>query len=149
MPVMKTVISGVEVDLLFARVNLPEAGDSLDIEKDEILRGVDDASQRSLNGESDGQASADNSRSPSHGYDSQPRSRRCNLPYSFEDNKIMGKASRYLLQRAGFPGRRSMGASYRSNMSTVSCRCTSNYCWQVFPYLLPMELAPACAVEED
>ncbi|BEJ14520.1 hypothetical protein CspHIS471_0402870 [Cutaneotrichosporon sp. HIS471] len=49
-PVMKTVISGVEVDLLFARVNLPEAGDKLDIEKDEILRGVDDASQRSLNG---------------------------------------------------------------------------------------------------
>ncbi|XAO22401.1 hypothetical protein I312_101171 [Cryptococcus bacillisporus CA1280] len=46
-PVMKTVISGVEVDLLFARVNLPEAGDLLDIEKDEILRGVDDASQRS------------------------------------------------------------------------------------------------------
>jgi len=51
-PVMKTVISGVEVDLLFARVNLPEAGDALDIEKDEILRGVDDASQRSLNGTS-------------------------------------------------------------------------------------------------
>jgi poly(A) polymerase len=50
-PVMKTVISGVEVDLLFARVNLAEAGDKLDIEKDEILRGVDDASQRSLNGE--------------------------------------------------------------------------------------------------
>ncbi|KAI9633303.1 putative polynucleotide adenylyltransferase [Dioszegia hungarica] len=49
-PVMKTVISGVEVDLLFARVNLAEAGDKLDIEKDEILRGVDDASQRSLNG---------------------------------------------------------------------------------------------------
>ena len=49
-PVMKCVISGVEVDLLFARVNLPEAGDKLDIEKDEILRGVDDASQRSLNG---------------------------------------------------------------------------------------------------
>ncbi|KAL1407225.1 polynucleotide adenylyltransferase [Vanrija albida] len=49
-PVMKTVISGVEVDLLFARVNLPEAGDKLDLEKDEILRGVDDASQRSLNG---------------------------------------------------------------------------------------------------
>jgi poly(A) polymerase len=47
---MKTVISGVEVDLLFARVNLPEAGDKLEIEKDEILRGVDDASQRSLNG---------------------------------------------------------------------------------------------------
>jgi poly(A) polymerase len=47
---MKTVISGVEVDLLFARVNLPEAGDALDIEKDEILKGVDDASQRSLNG---------------------------------------------------------------------------------------------------
>jgi len=50
---MKTVISGVEVDLLFARVNLPEAGDALDIEKDEILKGVDDASQRSLNGELD------------------------------------------------------------------------------------------------
>ncbi|KAL7420428.1 polynucleotide adenylyltransferase [Cryptotrichosporon argae] len=49
-PIMKTVISGVEVDLLFARVNLPEAGDKLDIERDEILRGVDDASQRSLNG---------------------------------------------------------------------------------------------------
>lgn len=49
-PVMKTVISGVEVDLLFARVNLAEAGDKLDIEKDEILRSVDDASQRSLNG---------------------------------------------------------------------------------------------------
>jgi poly(A) polymerase len=47
---MKTTISGVEVDLLFARVNLPEAGDGLDIEKDEILRGVDDGSQRSLNG---------------------------------------------------------------------------------------------------
>ena len=51
---MKTVISGVEVDLLFARVNLPEAGDALDIEKDEILKGVDDASQRSLNGKLDG-----------------------------------------------------------------------------------------------
>lgn len=51
---MKCVISGVEVDLLFARVNLPEAGDKLDIEKDEILRGVDDASQRSLNGSSAG-----------------------------------------------------------------------------------------------
>jgi poly(A) polymerase len=51
---MKTVISGVEVDLLFARVNLPEAGDALDIEKDEILKGVDDASQRSLNGMLDG-----------------------------------------------------------------------------------------------
>ncbi|WWD22616.1 hypothetical protein CI109_107109 [Kwoniella shandongensis] len=49
-PVMKTVISGVEVDLLFARVNLAEAGDKLDIEKDEILRGVDDPAQRSLNG---------------------------------------------------------------------------------------------------
>ncbi|KAK4685893.1 poly(A) polymerase, partial [Tremellales sp. Uapishka_1] len=66
-PIIKTVISGVEVDLLFARVNLPEvsavnlqdigdidagskAGDKLDIEKDEILRGVDEASQRSLNG---------------------------------------------------------------------------------------------------
>jgi poly(A) polymerase len=47
---MKTVISGVEVDLLFARINQPEAGDALDIEKDEILKGVDDASQRSLNG---------------------------------------------------------------------------------------------------
>jgi poly(A) polymerase len=47
---MKTVISGVEVDLLFGRINQSEAGDKLDIEKDEILRGVDDASQRSLNG---------------------------------------------------------------------------------------------------
>lgn len=50
MPIMKTVISGVEVDLLFGRINQSEAGDKLDIEKDEILRGVDDASQRSLNG---------------------------------------------------------------------------------------------------
>lgn len=49
-PIMKTVISGVEVDLLFGRINQTEAGDKLDIEKDEILRGVDDASQRSLNG---------------------------------------------------------------------------------------------------
>jgi poly(A) polymerase Pap1 len=49
-PIMKTVISGVEVDLLFARINQPEAGDALDIEKDEILKGVDDSSQRSLNG---------------------------------------------------------------------------------------------------
>lgn len=49
-PIMKTVISGVEVDLLFGRINQSEAGDKLDIEKDEILRGVDDASQRSLNG---------------------------------------------------------------------------------------------------
>lgn len=52
MPIMKTVISGVEVDLLFGRINQQEAGDKLDIEKDEILRGVDDASQRSLNGAS-------------------------------------------------------------------------------------------------
>lgn len=77
-PVMKTVISGVEVDLLFARVNLAEAGDKLDIERDEILRGVDDASQRSLNGELafacilSGRNLADNDRSPSHRHDAQP-----------------------------------------------------------------------------
>jgi poly(A) polymerase len=47
---MKTVISGVEVDLLFACVNVAQAGDQLDIENDMILQGVDGATQRSLNG---------------------------------------------------------------------------------------------------
>lgn len=73
MPVMKTKISGVEVDLLFARVNLAEAGDKLDIEKDEILRGVDDASQRSLNGKWSARRAlhvADDHRSKSDRYDS-------------------------------------------------------------------------------
>lgn len=88
---MKTVISGVEVDLLFARVNLPEAGDKLDIEKDEILRGVDDASQRSLNGELIVKAHQLTSRSPSDGHDPEPRPRRCYLPHRPPHHQVMGQ----------------------------------------------------------
>jgi poly(A) polymerase Pap1 len=91
-PVMKTVISGVEVDLLFARVNLAEAGDKLDIEKDEILRGVDDASQRSLNGQSgtEAQTRSSFSRSQSYRYDPKPGARCRDLPDCFTRYPIVG-----------------------------------------------------------
>ena len=51
MPVIKMEFEGVEIDLLFARVEYREVGDELkDLSDNNILRNCDNESIRSLNG---------------------------------------------------------------------------------------------------
>ncbi|RXG59295.1 Poly(A) polymerase gamma [Armadillidium vulgare] len=49
-PVIKMKFSSIDVDLLFARLNLCEIPDNLDLSDDEILRNLDEKCVRSLNG---------------------------------------------------------------------------------------------------
>ncbi|RXG59294.1 Poly(A) polymerase type 3 [Armadillidium vulgare] len=49
-PVIKMKFSSIDVDLLFARLNLCEILDNLDLSDDEILRNLDEKCVRSLNG---------------------------------------------------------------------------------------------------
>lgn len=52
-PIIGANIAGVDFDFLFARVMAPTVPDDLDLSDDSILRGMDDANQRSLNGPSE------------------------------------------------------------------------------------------------
>ncbi|KAI9000742.1 polymerase [Trametes punicea] len=49
-PIIKTEISGIPIDLLFAQLSLPSIPDDLDLQDDNLLRNLDDKSVRSLNG---------------------------------------------------------------------------------------------------
>lgn len=49
-PILKFKFSGIEVDLLFARLSLSTIPDSLDLRDDVLLRSIDDACIRSVNG---------------------------------------------------------------------------------------------------
>ncbi|KAI0751074.1 polymerase [Daedaleopsis nitida] len=49
-PIIKTEISGVPIDLLFAQLNLPSIPDDLDLQDDNLLRNLDDQCVRSMNG---------------------------------------------------------------------------------------------------
>lgn len=49
-PIMKLKFQGVEVDLLFASLNMPAVPDNLSLESNDILKNLDDQAQRSLNG---------------------------------------------------------------------------------------------------
>lgn len=52
MPIIGANIAGVDFDFLFARIMAPTVPDDLDLSDDNVLRGMDDANQRSLNGAS-------------------------------------------------------------------------------------------------
>ncbi|KAK4057582.1 polynucleotide adenylyltransferase [Microbotryomycetes sp. JL221] len=49
-PIIKCVISGVEIDLLFARLNLSSIADDLSLRDDGLLRNLDERCVRSMNG---------------------------------------------------------------------------------------------------
>ncbi|KAI0353127.1 polymerase [Trametes cingulata] len=49
-PVIKTEISGIPIDLVFAQLSLPSIPEDLDLSDDNLLRNLDDQSVRSLNG---------------------------------------------------------------------------------------------------
>lgn len=49
-PIMTFDFDDVNIDLLFAQLNMPKVPDNLDINDDNILEGVDDESEKSLNG---------------------------------------------------------------------------------------------------
>ena len=50
MPIIKCVFSGVEIDLLFARLNLSSVPDNLSLQDDGLLRNLDERCVRSMNG---------------------------------------------------------------------------------------------------
>lgn len=49
-PVIKLRYSGIELDILFARLALRSVGDGQELDDDNLLRNLDDKSIRSLNG---------------------------------------------------------------------------------------------------
>ncbi|KAJ9445500.1 Nuclear poly(A) polymerase 1 [Diplonema papillatum] len=49
-PLIKMVVSGLSLDLLIACLDVPSIPNNLEITEDEVLKGVDDQTQRSLNG---------------------------------------------------------------------------------------------------
>ncbi|KAI0722730.1 polymerase [Earliella scabrosa] len=49
-PIIKTEISGIPIDLLFAQLNLASIPDDLDLQDNNLLRNLDDRCVRSLNG---------------------------------------------------------------------------------------------------
>lgn len=49
-PVVKMKFTGIEIDMLFARLNLKDIRDDLSLEDDNLLKGLDEKSVRSLNG---------------------------------------------------------------------------------------------------
>ena len=50
MPVIKTKISGISIDLTMARLPLSSIPDNLTLQDDNLLRNLDDRCVRSLNG---------------------------------------------------------------------------------------------------
>ncbi|TFY67656.1 hypothetical protein EVJ58_g1501 [Rhodofomes roseus] len=49
-PIIKTKINGIPIDLLMARLASPSIADDLSLQDDELLRNLDDRCVRSLNG---------------------------------------------------------------------------------------------------
>ena len=49
-PVIKLIVSGIDVDLLFASLDLPSIPDNFEVLEDGVLKGVDEKTQRALNG---------------------------------------------------------------------------------------------------
>ena len=49
-PIIKLVFSGIEIDLIFARLSQASVPLDLDLKNNNILRGLDEKDQRSLNG---------------------------------------------------------------------------------------------------
>ncbi|BGO96658.1 Poly(A) polymerase [Rhodotorula toruloides] len=49
-PIIKCTFSGIDIDLLFARLAVPTVPDDLDLKDDNLLRNIDDRCLRSLNG---------------------------------------------------------------------------------------------------
>lgn len=50
MPIIKTVISGIQIDFLMARLALPQINDDLSLEDDNLLKNLDERCVRSLGG---------------------------------------------------------------------------------------------------
>lgn len=50
-PIIKMKFSGVEIDLIFAQLMISQVNDDLDLRDNTLLKGLDDASLRSVNGE--------------------------------------------------------------------------------------------------
>ena len=49
-PVIKMKFSGIEIDLLFARMALPSVPENLDLKDDNLLKNLDESCVRSLGG---------------------------------------------------------------------------------------------------
>ena len=49
-PIIKCTISGIDIDLLLARLNLPTVPDNLELRDDSLLRNLDERCVRSLGG---------------------------------------------------------------------------------------------------
>lgn len=49
-PIIKLKFSGVDIDLLFANLQKPTISDTLDLRGNDVLKGLDDRGQRSING---------------------------------------------------------------------------------------------------
>ncbi|XP_050444385.1 poly(A) polymerase type 3-like [Adelges cooleyi] len=49
-PVIKMLVQGIEIDMLFARLSLKEVPENIDLQRDELLRNLDPKCVRSLNG---------------------------------------------------------------------------------------------------
>lgn len=49
-PIIKMKFSGVEIDLIFAQLMISQVNDDLDLRDNTLLKGLDEASLRSVNG---------------------------------------------------------------------------------------------------
>ena len=50
MPIIKTVISGIDLDVLFAKLAIPSIPDTLDLRDDSLLKNLDERDVRSIGG---------------------------------------------------------------------------------------------------
>eukprot|EP00418_Pyrodinium_bahamense_P043541 CAMPEP_0179207944 /NCGR_PEP_ID=MMETSP0796-20121207/103698_1 /TAXON_ID=73915 /ORGANISM="Pyrodinium bahamense, Strain pbaha01" /LENGTH=495 /DNA_ID=CAMNT_0020912885 /DNA_START=312 /DNA_END=1797 /DNA_ORIENTATION=- len=134
-PIIKLKLSGVEIDLLFAKLSLTQVPDDLEsLNDDSLLKNLDDKTVRSLNG----------CRVADHILALVPDAER------FRDTQDLGKAPGHLLQRAGLLRRHLLVDPCRARLPVVPALHGLRTGQALLPGLRPLDLEePSPAVPDQ
>ena len=156
-PIIKLELSGISIDLIFARLMVPSIPLNLDLKNNDYLRGLDEREVRSLNG----------TRVTDEILELVPQQKTFRLALRAIKlwaqskqthhplySRIVGLIpftvrSRYLLQRGGISRWCCMGHAGSPSLPVVSSGDRFGDCWQVLSNHEQMGVASACLVETN
>lgn len=138
-PIIKLELSGISIDLIFARLVVPSIPLNLDLKNNDYLRGLDEREVRSLNG----------TRVTDEILELVPEQR--TFRFALRAVKLWAQRmifnlwfqiffadrlyrTRYLFKHRGFPWRRCLGNAGSKSLPAVSPCDRFCDCWKVLPY---------------